>query len=145
MYPSGLEKHPRDNLMAVQGKIPADRGGFGDHLRADLRGREAAAAQSAAPSPDPDRRVFINTDVCEGCGDCGGAVELRVDRAGRDGTGPRKRAIDQSSCNKDFSCLKGFCPSFVTLEGREDPQAGDGGGGPVGPARPGSARDRGHP
>jgi indolepyruvate ferredoxin oxidoreductase len=66
--------------------------------------------------PDPDKRVFINTDVCEGCGDCGvqsncvSIVPVETELG-------RKRAIDQSTCNKDFSCLKGFCPSFVTVEG----------------------------
>ena len=66
--------------------------------------------------PDPDKRVFINTDVCEGCGDCGlqsncvSIVPVETELG-------RKRAIDQSSCNKDFSCVNGFCPSFVTIEG----------------------------
>ncbi|MGK2913057.1 MAG: indolepyruvate ferredoxin oxidoreductase family protein, partial [Porticoccaceae bacterium] len=65
---------------------------------------------------DPARRVFINEEVCEGCGDCGVqsnclAVVPKETPLGR------KRAIDQSACNKDFSCLKGFCPSFVTVEG----------------------------
>lgn len=65
---------------------------------------------------DPARRVFINPAVCEGCGDCSVqsncvAVEpLETDMG-------RKRKINQSSCNKDFSCIKGFCPSFVTIEG----------------------------
>ena len=60
--------------------------------------------------------MFINTDICEGCGDCGvqsncvSIVPVETELG-------RKRAIDQSGCNKDFSCLKGFCPSFVTLEG----------------------------
>ena len=66
--------------------------------------------------PDPDKRVFINTDVCEGCGDCGVQSNC-VSIVPVETALGRKRAIDQSSCNKDFSCLNGFCPSFVTLEG----------------------------
>jgi indolepyruvate ferredoxin oxidoreductase len=66
--------------------------------------------------PDPDTRVFINTDVCEGCGDCGVQSNCVAIVPVETALG-RKRAIDQSACNKDFSCLKGFCPSFVTLEG----------------------------
>lgn len=65
---------------------------------------------------DPPKRTFINAAVCEGCGDCGKqstcmSIEPVETELGR------KRAINQASCNKDFSCIEGFCPSFVTVHG----------------------------
>ncbi|MCY4430834.1 MAG: indolepyruvate ferredoxin oxidoreductase family protein, partial [Rhodospirillales bacterium] len=77
---------------------------------------------------DPDRRAFINDLVCEGCGDCSKAsncisVEPLETELGR------KRQINQSACNKDFSCVEGFCPSFVTVSGvevRKAPPSHDG-------------------
>ena len=66
--------------------------------------------------PDPDKRVFINAAVCEGCGDCGVKSNC-VAVAPLDTELGTKREIDQSACNKDFSCLNGFCPSLVTVHG----------------------------
>ena len=65
---------------------------------------------------DPNERIYINPEVCEGCGDCGvqsncvAILPLETELG-------RKRQIDQSACNKDFSCIKGFCPSFVSVKG----------------------------
>ncbi|NLY28257.1 MAG: indolepyruvate ferredoxin oxidoreductase family protein [Alcaligenaceae bacterium] len=79
--------------------------------------------------PDPARRAFINDTVCEGCGDCSVKSNcLSVEPL--DTPLGTKRRINQSSCNKDFSCVNGFCPSFVTLEGAQvrKPQAASGSG-----------------
>ncbi|MGH1354196.1 MAG: indolepyruvate ferredoxin oxidoreductase family protein [Thalassovita sp.] len=113
--PAGVETHERAELMPVQEKF-SKLSGVSVIVYIQTCAAEKRRRRKRGQFPDPDRRVFINTDVCEGCGDCGvqsncvSIVPVETELG-------RKRAIDQSSCNKDFSCLNGFCPSFVTLEG----------------------------
>ena len=77
---------------------------------------KSAAAARRGELSDPDKRLYINPAVCEGCGDCSVQSNCLSVMPVETEFG-RKRAIDQSTCNKDFSCIKGYCPSFVTVEG----------------------------
>jgi len=111
----GVTIHHRDTLDAVQRElreIPGTTILIYDQTCATEKRRRRKKGQF----PDPARRVVINEAVCEGCGDCSVQSNcLSVEPLETEfGT---KRQINQSSCNKDFSCLKGFCPSFVTVEG----------------------------
>ena len=114
-YPGGIEFHTRDRLMNVQKEF-AGHEGVSAIVYVQTCAAEKRRRRKRGAFPDPDKRVFINTDVCEGCGDCGVQSNC-VSVVPKETELGRKRAIDQSSCNKDYSCVKGFCPSFVTLRG----------------------------
>jgi indolepyruvate ferredoxin oxidoreductase len=112
---AGVPMHERAQLDAVQ-KDFAAKEGVSAIVYIQTCAAEKRRRRKRGLFPDPDKRVFINTDVCEGCGDCGVQSNC-VSIVPKETELGRKRAIDQSSCNKDFSCVKGFCPSFITLEG----------------------------
>ncbi len=116
-FPASVGWHERRDLDRVQKELRAVEG-VTAILYIQTCAAEKRRRRKRGQFPDIYKRVFINTDICEGCGDCGvqsncvSIVPVETELG-------RKRAIDQSSCNKDFSCLKGFCPSFVTLEGAQ--------------------------
>ncbi|WP_425082719.1 indolepyruvate ferredoxin oxidoreductase family protein [Ruegeria profundi] len=113
--PSGVESFERAELMKVQDRF-REIEGVSVIVYVQTCAAEKRRRRKRGEFPDPDKRVFINTDICEGCGDCGVQSNC-VSIVPKETELGRKRAIDQSSCNKDFSCLNGFCPSFVSLEG----------------------------
>lgn len=111
----GAAVHHRRELDAVQ-RMLRDIAGVTVLVYDQTCAAEKRRRRKRGKFPDPPRRAFINPAVCEGCGDCGvksncvAVVPLETEFG-------RKRAIDQSACNKDFSCVEGFCPSFVTVHG----------------------------
>ncbi|WP_170427811.1 indolepyruvate ferredoxin oxidoreductase family protein [Ruegeria arenilitoris] len=115
--PAGVETFERAELMQVQERF-REIEGVSVIVYVQTCAAEKRRRRKKGAFPDPDKRVFINTDICEGCGDCGVQSNC-VSIVPKETELGRKRAIDQSSCNKDYSCLKGFCPSFVTLEGAQ--------------------------
>jgi indolepyruvate ferredoxin oxidoreductase len=115
IFPSGVEFIHRDELDAVQKRmreIPGASVLIYDQTCATEKRRRRKRGKLA----DPNKRIFINSLVCEGCGDCG-EKSFCVSVMPKETEYGRKREIDQSGCNKDYSCVKGFCPSFVTVHG----------------------------
>ena len=117
----GVAVRPRGDLIAVQEELRDTAGVtvliYDQVCASEKRRRRKRGTMAAAP-----RRVFINPLVCEGCGDCSRASNC-VSVQPLDTEFGRKRRIDQSTCNQDYSCIDGFCPSFVTLEGADNAQA----------------------
>jgi indolepyruvate ferredoxin oxidoreductase len=114
-FPAGTTFHDRSQLDAVQRRL-REISGVTLLIYEQTCAAEKRRRRKKGELADPTTRVVINPQVCEGCGDCGvqsnclSVLPLETDWG-------RKRSIEQSSCNKDYSCLNGFCPSFVTLEG----------------------------
>ncbi|MBN9436619.1 indolepyruvate ferredoxin oxidoreductase family protein [Bosea sp. (in: a-proteobacteria)] len=121
LWPPGTTLHHREDLDAVQRELAATSGVtlllYDQTCATEKRRRRKRGAY-----PDPDKRVIVNELVCEGCGDCGVQSNC-VSVQPLETEFGRKRQIDQSNCNKDFSCVKGFCPSFVTVHGARPKKA----------------------
>ncbi len=123
-FAPGTTIHHRDEMDAVQRRMRDTPGVtaiiYDQNCATELRRRRKRGL-----APDPQARPFINTRVCEGCGDCSVqsnciALEPVETRFGR------KRRVNQSACNKDFSCTDGYCPSFVVVNGGQPRKRSDG-------------------
>ena len=111
----GVPVHHRRNLQTLQKEL-RQVPGISVLVYDQTCAAEKRRRRKRGLFPDPDKRVFINPAVCEGCGDCGVKSNC-VAVLPLDTELGTKRQIDQSACNKDFSCLNGFCPSFVSVHG----------------------------
>ncbi|MDR1075538.1 MAG: indolepyruvate ferredoxin oxidoreductase family protein [Xanthomonadaceae bacterium] len=115
LFPPGVEFYGREMLDTVQKRLREVKGVsilIYDQTCATEKRRRRKHGKLA----DPAKRAVINTLACEGCGDCG-EKSFCVSVLPKETEFGRKREIDQSACNKDFSCIEGFCPSFVTVHG----------------------------
>ena len=117
LFPAGTTFFDRSELDAVQREL-REIEGVTILIYDQVCAAEKRRRRKKKEMVDPPKRIFINQAVCEGCGDCGQAsnclsvVPVETDFG-------RKRQIEQSSCNKDFSCVNGFCPSFVSVHGAQ--------------------------
>ena len=114
-FPHGTDFVGREHLDAVQKRL-RETPGVSVLIYEQTCAAEKRRRRKRKLMPDPPKRVFINEAVCEGCGDCGVKSNC-VSVLPVETEFGRKRAIDQSNCNKDYSCVNGFCPSFVTVHG----------------------------
>ena len=121
-FPSTAKFYPRPELDRVQREFQK-LNGVSAIVYVQTCAAEKRRRRKHGRFPDTGRRVFINQDVCEGCGDCGVQSNC-VSIMPVETVFGRKRLVDQSSCNQDFSCLNGFCPSFITLRGANIKNAG---------------------
>jgi indolepyruvate ferredoxin oxidoreductase len=113
--PAGVRVRHRDEMDPLQLEL-RETPGVSAIVYEQTCATEKRRRRKRGTFPDPDKRVFINPDVCEGCGDC--SVQSNcVSIVPVETEFGQKRGIDQSTCNKDFSCIKGFCPSFITVSG----------------------------
>ena len=121
-FPAGTTISHRNELDSVQREL-RDIPGVTVLIYAQTCATEKRRRRKRGKLEDPKKYVVINELVCEGCGDC--SVESNcLSVVPKETPFGRKRKIDQNSCNKDYSCVNGFCPSFVTIEGEiERPQA----------------------
>ena len=114
-FAHGVSVHHRDELDRVQRDM-RQWPGVSAIVYDQMCATEKRRRRKRGLLEDPDLRVIINPDVCEGCGDCGTASNC-LSVVPTETEFGRKRKIDQSSCNKDYSCVNGFCPSFVMVKG----------------------------
>ncbi|MBD9537506.1 indolepyruvate ferredoxin oxidoreductase family protein [Stenotrophomonas sp. STM01] len=114
-FPSDVEFHDRAELDAVQKQLRTVKG-TSILIYEQTCATEKRRRRKRGKLVDPPKRTMINSLVCEGCGDCG-EKSFCVSVLPKETEFGRKRDIDQSNCNKDFSCTTGFCPSFVTVHG----------------------------
>jgi len=115
IFPNGVEFLDRRELDSVQKRLREVKG-VSVLIYDQTCATEKRRRRKRGKIVDPQKRVFVNTLVCEGCGDCG-QKSFCVSVLPKDTEFGRKREIDQSNCNKDYSCVEGFCPSFVTVHG----------------------------